>query len=123
MVPWTFPALIERNRRAFSSATAVREFRQAEGWLDPGEQAATEAFVDLFRGSPLLDLGVGAGRTAPLLTTYSPDYVGVDYVEAMVCAARKRFSSLRFMHADVRDLSAFADATFGLVNMSNNMID
>jgi SAM-dependent methyltransferase len=123
MVPLHYPAMVRANRQAFSRRSALREFSRATGWLDLGEKHATAQFAEEFRGQSVLDLGVGGGRTTELLSAIAGDYVGVDYVEPMVAAAAARHPGARFLCADARDLSMFADASFQLVNMSNNMID
>jgi len=123
MVPRNYPELVAANRRAFASPLALREFRVAEGWLDPGERAITEAYAPELHDVPILDIGVGGGRTAPILAALSHDYTGIDYVPGMIEVARERFPGLRLETGDARDLRGFADGVFGLVNMSNNMID
>ncbi|MFN2539249.1 MAG: class I SAM-dependent methyltransferase [Mycobacteriales bacterium] len=95
----------------------------AEGWLDPAEPAAFVAAADLTRGRPVLDLGVGAGRTTSLLRVLSPSYVGVDYNPEMLALARRRHPREDLRLLDVRDLSALAPSSFGLVVMSNNGLD
>ena len=67
------------NRRAWSHSSTVRSFRQREGWTDPGERAALESVRPDATDQPILDLGVGAGRTIPLVLPISRDYVGLDY--------------------------------------------
>lgn len=74
-------------------------------------------------GTPILDIGVGGGRTAPLLVQISTDYIGIDYTPELVEVAASRYPQLRFQCLDARDLSAFADQSFGLVNFSCNAID
>ena len=75
------------------------------------------------RGQPLLDLGVGGGRTLPLLRELSDDYTGIDYSAELVAAARRRFPQARIEIGDARDLSRFAASRFALVFFSFNGID
>ncbi len=75
------------------------------------------------RGQPILDVGVGAGRTLPYLRSLSDDYVAVDYLQEMVSLTRLRYPDARIEHADARDLAAFEDGTFALVVFSLNGID
>lgn len=75
------------------------------------------------RDQPILDIGVGGGRTVPLLRSLSADYVGVDYVVELVRAARRRFPHVRIEHMDARDLGDFADRSFAVVIFSRNGID
>ena len=82
------------------------------------ERVAQEA-----RDQPILDIGVGGGRTVPLLRALSSDYVGVDYLDEVVALARSRHPGVRIDRADARDLSAFADDAFALVVFSFNGID
>ncbi|TXL80301.1 class I SAM-dependent methyltransferase [Vineibacter terrae] len=110
------------NRLAWQTTDAVHRFRQ-EGWTDPGEAAAVSLVAPEARGAPILDIGIGAGRTVPLLTAISQDYTAVDYTPALVALCRQRHPTRRVLHMDARDLSAFADAAFGLVVFSYNGID
>ena len=111
------------NRRAWSSPATVQHFRRRKGWTDPGEQAAVEHVRADAIDQPILDLGVGAGRTVPLLLSISRDYVGIDYTPELVRACRDAHPGVRILQGDARDLSGFADASFQLVVFSFNGID
>ena len=108
--------------RAVWSRTASR-FEHQFGWLDLGEEQALLRVADEVRGEPLLDLGVGAGRSTSLLRMLSADYVGIDYTPVMVEACRRRFPSERFEIADARDLARFPSGHFALVLFTFNGID
>ncbi|HMC38022.1 MAG TPA: class I SAM-dependent methyltransferase [Acidimicrobiales bacterium] len=94
-----------------------------EGWSDPGELEAFMFVADLARGGPILDLGVGGGRTASLLRLLSAQYVAIDYTPAMVDLCRRRHPGLDVRHGDARDLDGIADASQQLVLFSVNGID
>jgi SAM-dependent methyltransferase len=94
-----------------------------EGWSDPGELQAFLFVADSARGVPILDIGVGAGRTVPLLRLLSRDYVAVDYTPEMVELCHRRHPSVDVRLGDARDLSEIADETVGLVVFSVNGID
>jgi SAM-dependent methyltransferase len=94
-----------------------------EGWSDPGELGALTYIADRVRGVPVLDIGIGGGRTVALLRLLSGDYLGIDYMQEFVDLARKRHPGERFEVADARDLSNIADASMGLVVFSLNGID
>jgi SAM-dependent methyltransferase len=111
------------NRATWSSGTILAEFATREGPFDPGEALVLRRVADEAEGLPILDIGVGAGRTVPLLRAVSTDYVGIDYLKEMVTLARSRFPDVRFEHVDARDLSRFASRSFGLVYFSRNGID
>jgi len=59
-----------------------------EGWAEPGELAATVFVADRVRGCPILDLGVGGGRTVSLLRLLSSDYLAIDYTPELVEVCR-----------------------------------
>ena len=111
------------NRNTWKLPGTVRVYEHLEGWTDPGERAALEHVADEARGVPVLDIGVGAGRTIPLLRAMSPDYVGIDYTAEMVTACRARHPDARIEHMDARDLGRFRDGQFGLAVFSFNGID
>jgi len=111
------------NRRAWSDPSTVRTYQHLEGWTDRGERAAVECARAVCAGWPILDLGVGAGRTVPLLRAISTDYVGLDYTPQLVHACQAKYPDVRVLCGDARDLSRFDDASFGLVVFSYNGID
>jgi SAM-dependent methyltransferase len=111
------------NRRAWTSWGAGRWFGTLTDWTDPGEAAALARVSAEVRGAPLLDVGVGGGRTVPILRALSEDYVAIDYTPELVAICRHNHPEVTVRLMDARDLSAFADASFGLVMFSFNGID
>jgi SAM-dependent methyltransferase len=111
------------NRGAWREPGTVRAYRRLSGWTDPGERAAVAAVAARSKGQPILDIGVGAGRTTGLLRAISDDYVGIDYTQEMVEACRRRHPGVRILQMDARDLSAFAAGRFRLAVFSFNGID
>jgi SAM-dependent methyltransferase len=74
----------------------------------------------------MLDLGVGAGRTAYTFAPLARTYVGIDYSQPMVDLARTRVvprEGVRFEHGDARDLARFRATPFDIVLFSYNGID
>jgi ubiquinone/menaquinone biosynthesis C-methylase UbiE len=111
------------NQRAWKLATTVRTYELLEGWTDPGEQAAIDYIADEMRARPILDIGVGAGRTTSFLRRISEDYIGIDYTAEMIDACKRKYPHAAFLHMDARDLSQFADNQFALAMFSFNGID
>jgi SAM-dependent methyltransferase len=119
----TAPGMDAVNRQAWQLPDTVRTYQRLQGWTDPGEKAAIHYVTGEARSRPLLDIGVGGGRTTPLLQAISSDYVGIDYTEAMVQACRRQHPDMRIEHMDARDLSRFTDRQFALAMFSFNGID
>ncbi|TDN70528.1 class I SAM-dependent methyltransferase [Paraburkholderia sp. BL10I2N1] len=111
------------NQRTWNSRDALREFTTEKMWTDPGEASAFDWVTDECRGQPLLDIGIGAGRTIPLMMHISSDYTGIDYTEVLVEKARGRFPGLDLRHMDARDMSKLPSDHFGLTAFSWNGID
>jgi SAM-dependent methyltransferase len=111
------------NQASWADPETIRWFTRFEGWSDRGEEAAFTAIRDEIRGQPVLDLGIGAGRTTTLLRPLTDDYVGIDYLPQMVAAAQEKHPDLRIELGDARDLGRFADGSFGVVVFSWNGID
>jgi len=117
------------NRGEWARDRVVGQFGAAgagdrlDTWSDPGEQAAVTAIASLVRGRPILDVGVGGGRTTRLLRLLSDDYVAVDYTQEMVDACRANFPDADVRLSDARDLSQFETGRFALVVFSYNGLD
>jgi ubiquinone/menaquinone biosynthesis C-methylase UbiE len=110
----------ERNAAVFNQAHVVADYREATH-LTAAEESIFGRFVQ--PGMDTLDLGVGAGRTTPVLRALANRYVGVDYAPAMVTVAREQHPGVDFRVGDASDLSDFADESFDAVVFSFNGID
>jgi SAM-dependent methyltransferase len=112
------------NQRAMEAPAAVAQYVAASG-LEPSEAAALTYAVAALGGdlqnAPVLDLGVGGGRTIAPLRAVSRDYTGLDYSPAMVTAARTRHPGVRIDHGDATKLhDLYARDYFQLVVFSCN---
>jgi SAM-dependent methyltransferase len=94
-----------------------------DGGLQAPEAVILERIGQEVGGSAVLDIGIGGGRTVIPLRAIAGRYVGLDYSEAMVAVASRQHPDADIRHGDVRDLSAFEDASFRLVVFSFNGID
>ena len=111
------------NRGTWRRPDTVAAYRDLRGWTDPGEEAAVAWAAPQVAGGPVLDIGVGAGRTTALLRPLSEDYLGIDYTAEMVQACRQAHPQARFRQMDARDLSALPGGHFALAVFSFNGID
>lgn len=112
------------NRRAWARPGVVDFFSHLETWSeDAGEVTLLARIADEVRGQPILDVGIGGGRTVPALRAISEDYVGIDYTPEMVAAAAARFPDVDIRYGDARDLSVFREGSVALVFFSANGLD
>lgn len=111
------------NRSRYNDVGYAATYSGSGAWSDRGERAAVALVAPDARGRAVLDVGVGAGRTASLLTLLSDDYVAIDYAPEMVRRFSQAHPDLRVELADARDLSRFEDSRFALVVFSHNGID
>jgi SAM-dependent methyltransferase len=109
--------LTEYERSAASGGYA------GEPKLKKAEEAILRRIADEVRSVPILDLGVGAGRTVPFLNDLSKDYLGLDYSAEMVAVCRRCYPGIRIIHGDARDLSALPEEHFGFVCFAWNGMD
>lgn len=91
--------------------------------LNATERAAIDACRTHIEGCDVLDVGVGAGRTAPHLAAMARRYEGIDYSPVMVEYARRALPGIAVREADFRDLSMYADDTFDFIFATDNVID
>jgi SAM-dependent methyltransferase len=117
------PAQSAGNQATWSTASAQRALDEVGGFTDAGERAALDLVREDVRNKPILDLGVGTGRTIAMLMPLTSDYRALDYSPAMVEVSRRRYPGARIDTADARDLSGYPAGHFGLVNFSFSGID
>jgi len=55
------------NPRVWAQPGVVHGYAGAQGFLEEGERVLFERIANAVRGEPILDLGVGGGRTVSLL--------------------------------------------------------
>src|SRR5215467_15456610 len=82
------------------------------GGLYPPETVLLSRIKDELQGQPILDIGMGGGRTTPYLQSISQAYTGIDLSEGMIRSARQRFPGANLLVCDARDLSRFQDGQF-----------
>ncbi|RKP46250.1 class I SAM-dependent methyltransferase [Pararobbsia silviterrae] len=111
------------NRATWGSRESLRSYALESTWTDPGEEAAFEWVAKHCTGAPVLDIGVGAGRTVGLMRAISTDYVGVDYTPGLLDRARARFPDADLRNMDARDMSSLPSDHFALAMFSYNGID
>jgi SAM-dependent methyltransferase len=116
-------ALFDRENQKTFRAGSVAEHYVGMTALFPPEARALEKVRDRVRGRPIMDVGVGTGRTTPYLLDLSPDYVGIDYSPEMIAKCQTRFPGVRFELGDARRLNAHPSEHFGLLMFSFNGLD
>lgn len=114
------------NLRTFRSRSMVNRSAREEQLLAP-EQTILDFLRPRLHRLRMLDLGVGAGRTAQHFAGLAARYVGVDYSPEMIRACRGRFRhripQATFLEGDARRLDRFADRSFDFILFSFNGID
>ena len=111
------------NQRTWNSRDASRQFLESTSWIDPGEKAAFDRIAAACEDQPLLDIGIGAGRTIPLMLKLSSDYIGIDYTAKLLGHAQSRYPGVDLRHMDARDMSGLPSNHFALTSFSCNGID
>ncbi len=107
----------------FYSDPDVVGYYKNDDRLIPVEAALLARVKEELQNQPILDIGIGGGRTTPHLREISKAYTGIDYSEAMIQAARWRFPGVDFLTCDARDLSRFQNGQFAAVFFFGGGID
>jgi len=84
----------------------VADYDTHKGWNDIGEMKVLVSLAPALRGKPVLDVGMGTGRTTPLLALLADDYGGIDYAPSMVREAEAALPGFDLRVGDVRNLRA-----------------
>jgi ubiquinone/menaquinone biosynthesis C-methylase UbiE len=129
------PAMTQANQKSVERTTMLESVNHryyetvgvAEQYgKDYDVIGAEKVILDFLRkdacGGPVLEIGIGGGRTTPHLLGITNDYVGIDYSRRMVEISRQKFNST-FMECDARNMSAFENERFWAVVFWGNGID
>lgn len=117
------PRQEELNRATWSKSPAQRDLQRGAAFTDPGERAALEYALPDVRGKAILDLGIGMGRTVPILEPIAGEYRGLDFLPSMVEASRRAYPHASLAVGDARSLAQYPEAHFAMVVFSYNGID
>jgi ubiquinone/menaquinone biosynthesis C-methylase UbiE len=111
------------NLAGYSKPAVARRYGDHEGYRDQGERIVFEALAGEMDNKTILDIGVGAGRTVPLLRAISEDYTAIDFSREMVRLCRQHHPGVKVDVGDARDLGRFATGSTDLVVFSFGGID
>lgn len=111
------------NREVWTETSAVEHFARINGFIDAGERNAFLSIAPRVRGQAALDVGVGAGRTVPLVRLLTDEYIAFDYAQGMVDGCRRTYPGVDVRLADARNMVEFRDGQFGFVLFSFSGID
>jgi len=115
------PRQDEVNRAVYYSPGVHRYYLSKV--LTPPETACLLKYQPHIFGRDVLDIGVGAGRTARYLAPLARRYEAVDYSPVMVGYVKKTMPEISVRQADFRDLSDFDNLSFDFVFATDNVID
>jgi SAM-dependent methyltransferase len=114
------------NRTIYGKRSTAREWSALanELGLQEGERNILGQIREQIAGAPILDVGVGAGRTTGPMLEISEDYVGVDWSETMIAQCRAKYPDKgRFLVLDARDIKSLDEQRFGFIWFSFNGLD
>lgn len=112
----------EIDRRTYEDAAVVAAYGR-DSALQPAEKLILTKLPPTIAQMDMLDIGVGAGRTARHFAPLVRSYLGIDYSHAMIEYCQAQQPNTRFEVCDARALDFAADASFDLVLFSYNGID
>ncbi len=113
------------NRRIYEDQREIEPYRGQRA-LEPVELRVLERFHGRWDEVDMLDIGVGAGRTALTFAPIVRSYLGIDYSEKMVALSKEVVSEndhVEFRVMDARDLSELESDRFDFILFTANAID
>jgi SAM-dependent methyltransferase len=111
----------EINRAVYYSPRVYRSYLADR--LTTAESICLSKYQPDIQHKDVLDIGVGAGRTARYLAPLARRYEAVDYSPVMVAYVKKMMPRINVRQADFRDLTAFPDESFDFILATDNVID
>ncbi len=113
---------MESNQALYNTDAVLSWYKKQQG-LMLAEARVFEELKDRLPGFSLLDIGIGTGRTTAMLAGLCNTYVGIDYSARLMEEAKKQYPGANLRLMDARNLSAFNNGMFDMVNFSFNGID
>ncbi len=110
------------NKDTYNSSAVLQWYNDQTG-LTEAEKLLFGKHREALHKATLLDIGIGGGRTTAALYKTCGRYTGIDYAEGFIRIATGKFPGADLRVLDARDLSAFAEGSFDIVNFSFNGID
>ena len=107
--------MVQDEYAAYYNDPKVVRFYKDHGRLGPVEAALLARVKEEVQGQPILDIGIGGGRTTPYLLQISQAYTGIDFSESMIQTGREKFPGVDLLTCDARDLSRFRNGQFAAV--------
>ena len=111
----------EINRAVYYSPRVYRSY--LADCLTTAESICLSKYQPHIQHKDVLDIGVGAGRTARYLAPLARRYEAVDYSPVMVGYVKKVMPRISVRQADFRDLAVFAGESFDFILATDNVID
>ena len=111
----------EVNREVYTAPGVYRYYLSRD--LTASEIACLLKYQPYIAGRDVLDIGVGAGRTAHYLGPLARRYEAIDYSPVMVDYVKKILPAIGVHQADFSDLSIFPGRTFDFVFATDNVLD
>lgn len=114
------------TRQSYTTQDAVGVYSSYNKIQAP-ESRILEILKPRLASMSVLDIGIGAGRTTAMLANQVKSYIGIDYSQAMVDAAKRRFAhfspEVDLRWGDAVCLSSYKENMFDFVIFSYNGID
>jgi SAM-dependent methyltransferase len=107
--------MTQHSLQAYYNDPEVLRHYKDYGKLEAAEAVLLSRVKDELKDQPILDIGMGGGRTTPYLRQISNSYIGIDFSEGMIRSARQKFSDANLLVRDAKDLSIFHDGQFAAV--------
>lgn len=103
------------NIEAMRSAAAIAQYAWQDA-LTLHERASLDIVAESASGKPILDIGVGGGRTVSALRAVSGDCWGIDYSPEMLAVCNALFPGVCFTKssADANDRNGLSIANDGV---------